>query len=289
MTEEIAEPGADGGSPNPLGIDFESARASYGELTATYARALGYVGSLRRRRPADDPPGKIDPVSLYWVASVARLLTGAHIRKRLEALTSRCAQLEMALDRDMQQDNTAWLAEVRAAAEATASSLPSLRRPSVYVLAPFLFGFISAGGGLGVGDLPKAVWAVVSAVVFVLALIMFAVAGFAFTHKRQALLPGAGPSIACPENNNSRTQARTHIGARTTCSPRSDRVGHQRPNSTARCSFFGAFLPFEFAVVYGVVFVDNESILLVLFLGGFAILVGAAALGDWLFPTRVWR
>lgn len=289
MTEEIAEPGADGGSPNPLGIDFESARASYGELTATYARALGYVGSLRRRRPADDPPGKIDPVSLYWVASVARLLTGAHIRKRLEALTSRCAQLEMALDRDMQQDNTAWLAEVRAAAEATASSLPSLRRPSVYVLAPFLFGFISAGGGLGVGDLPKAVWAVVSAVVFVLALIMFAVAGFAFTHKRQALLPGAGTIDRLP-----REQQLAHSGEN---AYRSEddlfaALGSGRsPEAELDSSmlFLGAFLPFEFAVVYGVVFVDNESILLVLFLGGFAILVGAAALGDWLFPTRVWR
>jgi hypothetical protein len=289
VTEEIAEPLVYDGPPSPLAIDFELSRALYGTLTVSYARALGYVGSLRRRRPTDDSSSTIDPVSRDWVASVARLLTGAHIRKRLEALSSRCAQLEPALDRDTQQVNRAWLAEVRGAAEATAASLPSLRRPSVYVLAPFLFGLISAGGGLAIDELPKAVWAAVSAVVFVIALIMFAVTGVAYRHKRQALLPGAATIDRLPRDqqlahggeNAYRTEDELFAALGTGRAPEAE--------LDSAMIGLGCFLTFEFTVVYGVVFVGNESVFVVLFLGGFGVLAACAALGDWLFPKRVWR
>jgi hypothetical protein len=218
------------------------------------------------------------------VASVARLLTGAHVRKRLEALASRCAQLELA-----QPENRAWLAEVRGAAETTAASLPSLRRPSVYVLAPFVFGFISAGGGLAIDELPKTAWAVVSAVVFLVALIMFAVTGVAYRHKRQALLPGAATV-----DRMTREQQLAHSGEN---AYRSEdelfaALGTGRAREAELDSAMiglGCFLTFEFSVVYGVVFVENDSAFIAVFLGGFLVLGAAAALGDWLFPTRAWR
>ena len=175
----------------PPSLDLERLRPAYRRLMAGYASALGEAERVERPLPGERPAGESERPNWVLYGPLVRLLTGGHVRTKLRGLAARCAQLEAALDPARDPAPRAWLAEVRESSERTASMLPSLRVPSIFVLVPFLLGLAPvAGEALDLG-VPGWIWVALGAVAIGASVSAFADLWTAFRRKRELLLPGA--------------------------------------------------------------------------------------------------
>jgi hypothetical protein len=189
-------------------LDLAVLRRVHNEVMQGYATALGDSQKLRRSRAGEEAPpsepegapgiGQLIALLLSergggFFAPLVRLLSGAHVRQRLRALSARYAQLQLALDptREEEEEEREWLAVARDDTAATAETLPSLRLPGVFALLPIVTGVVGLTSKLATSKVPSLVWWFAGAIVVPLALLAYHDLQIAYRRKREFFLPGA--------------------------------------------------------------------------------------------------
>jgi hypothetical protein len=166
-------------------VKVEEVKVAHRALMAGYLRTLEAASRTR------DIPSRADPLgTLYLFGAPARLLVGAHIRRKLTEVGQIYAQLEQVFDPCDASDTKTWLNRARQGCIDAAASLPSLRLPGVFVLIPAVIG---TGATLSkllgwFGSVPLAASLLL---VSAITLMAYAVLRNSYLIKRDLFLPGA--------------------------------------------------------------------------------------------------
>lgn len=198
------------GDDAPLPVDVEQLRPAYLKLMTEYAAVLGESQQFARSPAQSDSELREQSGFTHisgWRPYLVRVLAGAHVRKQLRALESRFAQLEAATDPKLSILRD-WLTEARESTQSASSLLPSLRRPSAFILVPFAAGLVATGDKI-TGAFPWGGWVLPSVALGMLpvALMAFLDLRLAFGRKRELFLPGATDLDTKPED-----EQRAHPG-----------------------------------------------------------------------------
>jgi hypothetical protein len=186
-------------------LDLEGLRTAYLSLMVSYNLVLGEASRVGRQRISSLPQPKKWRANRLMFGPLVRLLVGSHIRKQLNTISVRCAQLELTLDSNRDAARRDWLKEARKSAELAATSLPSLGLISIVVpLVPSIGALVAAvvvGFGrlpglslLGVAYMPwlgDSIVIVVMSTVLGIAYVAYRELRQAFRHKREMFMPGA--------------------------------------------------------------------------------------------------
>lgn len=180
-------------APADLLCQLDSIKVAYRTLMSDYAWVIGESTKLGRAR-AGESDDTFKASARYnrrgrFHDSTLRLLTRAHVRKRLEELAARFAQLEATLD--LKDSSTrSWLEQARADATSTAASLSTLRLPGIFVILPVLVGLVTATTKLTT-DIPTGVWIGVGGAAVFVGADLYRDLRAAYRRKRDIFLEGA--------------------------------------------------------------------------------------------------